>query len=672
MPVYTQAELARQMLQQLRVLDPSVSGEIGTPERKIIDTVAQALADAQIDLVALQGALDLDSKFGSNLDKFLALFGFARQRAVAATGFVTFSRTTASNSDIVIPQGTEIATAFSNETDYSAVFITTTQVTLSAGELSVAAPVRAASPGIAGNVAANTITAFVGNFTLGVTDVTNELPTSGGLSAESDDEFKLRFRNTVFRNVSGTEDQFLALAVSTAFTTKANVVGPISRYREYVQIPDEDDSLNGGGGLSTEWTTALSTIPYSKYIYDTVPAFVSNGARGISTRFFTQDLDFVVNTSASVKNRGDAKRLFADDPVANPDPAASPYQPNVTFYNVVPASTSAEVEAIREGDIVLFEHSYMSSESRNDFAANVTNCVDVFIDGGNATNGTAIITRPSTTGPKFSASSTDRLFIDNFRRVGKPETKPTANNLFSTLPFKPLLSLPEFIQVGDYIYLEGEHYWAVQETTELRGTIRARDGIEWSATLAGKASGDADGGPYTGPIITSNAETVLTVTNYVFDKNVIDLQAALEGAKQVTTDVLAHRATTKYYKLDVTVMYADGYTAEQVNLDVQAALRTFFGGQYFGTTIQLSDLLQIIHNVPGIDNVRWSRDVDDTKDRVVECDVDGNILSTPNPLNSDFYLKDNELPALPDSGISGDTLAGLIIRPRAQNTWTAS
>src|SRR3954462_10562965 len=103
----TQRELALQMLAQLRVLDPSVSAEVGTPERKILDTVAQSLSDSQIDLTALQQGLDINSKYGDGLDRFLALFGFARQKATYATGFVTLSRVTPSTVDIVIPSYTQ-------------------------------------------------------------------------------------------------------------------------------------------------------------------------------------------------------------------------------------------------------------------------------------------------------------------------------------------------------------------------------------------------------------------------------------------------------------------------------------------------------------------------------------------------------------------------------------
>src|SRR3954468_8757299 len=99
----TQAQLATQMLAQLRLLDPSVSAEVGTPERKIIDTVAQALADAQVDLPQLAGALDVDAKYGASLDRFLSLFGFGRRMPTYATGIITFSRSSPSTMPIRIP-----------------------------------------------------------------------------------------------------------------------------------------------------------------------------------------------------------------------------------------------------------------------------------------------------------------------------------------------------------------------------------------------------------------------------------------------------------------------------------------------------------------------------------------------------------------------------------------
>ena len=756
----TQADIARQMIQQLRVLDPSVSAELGTPERKIIDTVAQAIADAQVDLTALSGQLDVDSKFGSNLDKFLAVLGFARQQATAATGVATFSRTTASTVNITVPVGTQIATGGSGSSPTT--FLTTADVILPAGSLSIDVPIRCVTPGTLGNVAANTITVFVGAPTLGVTAVTNAAATINGTDAESDDELKIRFRNTVFRNVSGTEDQYLALAAATAYTTKANVVGPISRYREYIQIPAAAD----GGGSSGPRTSALSTIPYSKYTYASIPAFVSNGAVGALAQFYTQDLDFVLNTTAAAKNHGDA---LAQAGIIDPTSDAAASKPNVTFLDVY-TGTDGTVVAPRPLDVVLFEHSYLSNQSRNDFPNKITNCVDVFIDGKNPTQATIIIPPPQAGSPVFSLSSASRLYAENFRRIGEAEHRPVAGNYFTGLLFQPVLDLPDSIQVGSYFYDKGLHYWAVEEVSDIGGTIRSRNGIEWAATVPGRATGDPAAGPFSGPTIIANTATSAEVANFTYDKNIVDLQSSMEAAKQVTTDPLAHRARIRYFRLDITVMYTPGSSVSLVNSAIHDALATFLAGQYFGTVIQLSDLLQVIHNVSGVDNVRWTTDVDATKNRVTETDLNGSPLINgvtdrivaggitnekqsfyfANPptvltdtyvltfgttqtsaiaynasastvlarltaasipvstvtgsgtvadpfvvtfsstlfqtnllqvtsafthssttLNSDFFLKDNELPALPSFAGVGDTVPGLVIRPRAQNTFNA-
>jgi hypothetical protein len=242
MAILTANDFAQQMIAQLRVLDPSVSAEIGTPERKIIDTIAQALAENQVDLTGLAGALDIDSKFGANLDRFTQLFGFARQVATAASGYVIFARNSPAPEDILIPTGTIIQ---SNEATNGIFiqYVTTAGGTIAKdGTSSTPVPVVCTAPGTAGNSAANTLTQMVGALPpIGVTSVTNPAPITDGLNPEDDNVYKVRFKNTVLRNLAGTEDQYLALAVSTAFTTKANVIGPVSKYQEYVQVPDFDD-----------------------------------------------------------------------------------------------------------------------------------------------------------------------------------------------------------------------------------------------------------------------------------------------------------------------------------------------------------------------------------------------------------------------------------------------
>lgn len=713
----TQQDIAVQMLAQLRMLDPSISAEVGTPERKILDSVASALADAQVDLTQLQGALDIDTKTGSNLDNFLALFGFGRQTATKASGFVEFTRELASLNDIRIPVATQVmapAVDVTNEGIMNVYYETTFEVTLPAGQLSVQAPVRAVLAGVSGNVATGKVSTFGANFPYGIEGVNNPAPITGGIDAEDDDQLKVRFKNTIFRNLAGTQDQFIALSLSAAYTRKVNVVGPISRYREYLQVPPVDDATarnvdpqTAGAGSATEpgngsagqYTTALSTIPYSQHIYDSVANFVSNGQTGVNTIFWREGIDYIFNTVPADKNRGDAYRFYHTDLgtslALGPDPLLTTQlvlnKPNVTFINVVDSTVDPNITAVRANDTLLFEHSYMSTASRNDWSRNVTNCVDVYIDGSNDTVASTIVPTPgSSTSWAFNNTATSKYYRNNYRRKGQPDIMPTAGNLFIPPFWQPVTGLPSEITVSGggstAIFYLNEHYWLVEEVTNLYGTVRARNGLEFNPALAGalSASDTARAGLRLNQF---GPNLPLEIENYVYDKNIVDLQVAMEQAKQVTTDILVHRSRPRWFKLDITVMYTNGSNASATNGMIREAVVNWFAQQYFGNSIQLSDILSVIHNVVGVDNVRWSSDVPGNTDlnRVLETDVNGvgrTSGGSPIYFNSDFFMRDDELPLLAeditDADITGEVartwsaLPGLIIRTRAQNTWISS
>jgi uncharacterized phage protein gp47/JayE len=640
----TQTQLALQMVAQLRLLDPSVSAEVGTPERKILDTVGSALYDNQVDLEALRTGLSLDGKYGAQLDRFLALFGFTRQQATFATGFVTFSRPTASTSDIRIPAGSTVRAnselGLIDGSPSEVRFTTTYDVILPAGSLSVVAPVRATLPGSFGNVAAQRINEIVGSTIFGITTVTNELATSGGSDFESDAEYKTRFKNTVFRNLAGTQDQYLALAIATNYSTRANVIGPQSHYREYVQVPFVDDSSsydvdgNGspeaGGGLAGEYTTALSTIPYAKSIWTNLPAFLSNGEIGAATIFYRSGADFRMNSNAA-RDAGDTHRQLLAN--IGPDPAAG-ILPNITLVNVY-TGDSADVQAVSPGDVVLFEFTYLSNASRNEPTLGITNAVDVYIDGGNETLASTVTVRPKVASA-FVDNVASKYHYENYRRVGQPTKRPIIGNVLMPLFWEPVTDVPDQVIVGTTSYLKGVHYWPIYDISDLQGTVRARNGIEWSTTVFGKATTDIIDDPsgYTGVLITDttgdpSGGQPVEVEDYTFDKNIVDLQASLDGSRQITTDVLAHRAVERYFKLDVTVMYTPGVNVSDTNSTISDAVNNYLQSLYFGSVVQLSDLLQIIHNVSGVDNVRWSTDVPNSADllRVQEVDINGQPLA---------------------------------------------
>jgi len=969
--------IANRMIQQLRLLDPAFSLEVGTPERKILDTVAEFVAGSQVDYSVLLRQHDLDTMTGGRLDAYLGNFGWGRQVPRAAVGRVTFSRTGATLDPLTIPRGTQLLGVVDNPAFPNLIFATTETVVMGADSTSVDAPVRCTTYGTIGNLPVNSITSFAGLRGIsGITSVTNTQPTTGGFDGESDAEYKLRFRNSIFRNMSGTYDHIMALALSAPTVSKVNVVGPISRYAELIQIPvitddgenevqsftiaadattftvtvkDEigntlatsasiaqgatgDDvqtainaaldtalstvsethvvvtrsgsgpytytvtfrnrlgrrnlalmayTITGGGsagtanatgvtagaaptghddiqttvggsfgydnhsGLATDahnWpfkvTSPPSTIPNSKFTYPDGHFLTDSTLSAASAYFFRPGVDYFFNDVPITADAGEAYanahayavgdlvkgtgatgsgRLFVcieagtsdtvsptwditegylsetmvgtgqaeaptfaliglttgsafqpsynyalNDLVQHGDDlfivtadagssgasmptwdtsavdattvsgsitftylgqvthsyisSAYPYQPNVTI--LVDQGTDGSPiwpSGIEGGDILLLEHQYMSQNSRNDYSLGISNCVEVFVNGGEETNvdSAEVISGQShnlqdTDPSHWTYQKLDDPRVINFER-GLDGRACSLGNRLTPLLWQPVLELPDSITIGQNKYLRANYYvdegeafrptsaYAVGEVvqkasdTELfvcttagtsggsepvwdvapiratttsgtavftyigdtasgayfnqrtgsgteaspylytklahyafarsvngnAGSIRAKDGIEWliaapqgNAGLLGILTDINGVETYTGAVVTGedNQGVQFDVQGYVFDQNIQFLQSLEDSHKQVGTDILVHRALRRYFKAYITVMYSIGANEAIVNASIDAALAVFYENQYYGAAIQLSDILQAIHDVPGVDNVRWTAD----------------------------------------------------------------
>lgn len=418
---------SEQIRSQLKVLLPDLSVDPLTPERKIIDTVSEILAEGSIEPYLLNYQYDVDTKVGTDLDKFVALFGFARQSGRRSAGLVTFSRTSTAVEDIIIPTGTTVmkpATSVSS----AVTFVTTAVGVLPAGATSVEIPIECADEGALGNVPAGTIVQISGSGLTSVSSVTNENATSGGSSTEPDADLRTRFKNTVFRNIAGTEDQFLALAIATRFSSKANVIGPQDRFIEYLQIEPD---------LSIQ-----SIIPFSKYTYP-FNYYLTNGDTTAEI-FYTPLIDYTLTPSVP--------------PVIN-----------ITNTAKLPV-----------GQVVLLEHTYCSINSRNDPATNILNYVDVFVSGQDAVTATETVAFPSS-GQAFTTLG-GSYDVSKFLRTSTNQ-QPVVGNRLQELLWQPVFNLPSVITINGVDYFQNTHYWQVRDTSVYKGSKRARDGIEWSSTV---------------------------------------------------------------------------------------------------------------------------------------------------------------------------------------------
>ena len=758
--------IIQNIINQIKADDPAFSLEVGTPERKIVEAVATEIATAQGDFSVLDAQHDIDSMTGDRLDAFVNLMGFSRQQATAASGTVTFSKSSAALDDILIPFGTQVKASDADPNSLDVYFTTTQSSTLQQGTTSVDIPVIATTPGSMGNVAAGAVNGFA---TLtgvpSITNVTNDAPMTGGQDFEDDDALRIRFKNSIFRNMSGTYDQFMALALSGETTTKANVVGPISRYQEYIQVPTVDDtqqattstSPNGNWDPATvvyahKRTSDASTIPYSKYTYAD-QFYLTDGTVGGTV--FKPYHDFFFNR-IPVNPTSNPRAAWTSRTVGGitTNPKAL-FQPNITFLN---PTYPVFQTGINPGDIVLLEHAYMSKNSRNDIGRGIMNAVDVFVNGSKSKSVSSQEMFPPAANALQNSNSATWTYQNspttvNFRRIldGSPST--TTGNRLLPVYWQPMLTLPDKLTIKDsggttYTFYkakyknpaDGEYYnvlnpdgtyskianyFETEEVNGYYGTTRARNGIEFRGKPT-YGAGDTTTG--TGP--NANDSTFVGAqfnVKYTYDQNIRDLQAIMEKNKQVTTDVLVHRAKPRYFRFYITVMYLPGASVATTKALIDAQVSAFLQNHYYGATIQLSDVLQTIHNTPGVDNLRYTADVIPSSTawatstaytlgqyvrptnanlnghiyqvttagttsgseptwptaqgatvssgpvvfteatsthRIEEVNKDGSSFTTPVYWDNDFFLQDNELATAPDINVT-------IVRTRAQNTWSS-
>ena len=234
------ATYEQNIVNRLRMMDPQLSTGLGTPVRKIIEAVALEMGGYDTDDLATTSLYSLDAVSGTELDYLVGQFGFTRQEARAARGYVRFSRDNG-DSVLTIPYGSQFYKPATTSSQ-AVVFSTTAYQELAEGVLSADVPVVAQVAGSSGNVAADTVVRTSGF--AGYVSVTNVQAMTGGRDAESDADLRSRFLETVFRNESSTEDQYLGLARAHANVSRANLIGQSSRYRETVQATQSGEVVS--------------------------------------------------------------------------------------------------------------------------------------------------------------------------------------------------------------------------------------------------------------------------------------------------------------------------------------------------------------------------------------------------------------------------------------------
>lgn len=553
----TTGDIVARMREALRIAEPNLDTSPGTVARKILDTVGEALGEAYSDNYLLNYQYDIDSKVEGDLDDFVALFGFTRLPAQRAQGSVTFTRpndTSAATTSLVIAPATQVV-AQTNPLVYVQTMVS---AVLPPGTLSQAVPVQAVQAGPRGNVAAGLLTTLVST-TPGISTVVNPGALSGGTAEESDAELRDRFKRTVFRSLAGTEAMYLGvsqevpqdpLQPSTKLNSRVSVIGSSKRRREQIQI------VSG---------TASVSLTNAAYIYaDNVicGADIDNG------QFLVPGSEFTF-TPTNPTNRNDATAVLASvSSVAMPD----------GIYDL--------------------EFEYVPQASRNDpgntrFAqGSINNRIDIWIDGVSVEVATQSVVF-STANPFTAATVNDPYYAAYYSQSNPAAANPPVGWYFIPLTFGPILSVPASITIAGTTYNYGSDYWYVGRSDTFGNAPNSKYGLSWT-----NAAGRQPANNSVFPLV------------YNYNRAAFDTQEAIRNWRLLATDTWVHAGFSQPLKFNFAVVYDRRFDSTAVKTEVDNALASFINNIGFGDSVQVSDVLNVVHNVPGIDNVRFLTSTD--------------------------------------------------------------
>lgn len=197
------------------------------------------------------------------------VFGFTKNPAIYATGTVTFGRTVAGTQDYLIPAGTMVQTAPTDQND-TVQFQTIEDVTLLAGATSIDTSVVCVTAGIIGNVNTGLIIDFQIKPS-GIDTVTNALAFTNGLEEETSDQLKVRFQKFISSLKRGTP-QAIEYGATTAQLTDSsgNVTEYVVTSKAFEDLVNKLGQIdlyvwNGSTGASQALLDQVSTTIYGYY-----------------------------------------------------------------------------------------------------------------------------------------------------------------------------------------------------------------------------------------------------------------------------------------------------------------------------------------------------------------------------------------------------------------------
>lgn len=534
----SQSDIVSQMVAYLASVEPDLDTSTGSVARKILDAAAASISSASLDSQMLAYQYDVNSMTGAALDSFVQLFGMTRYPAIRSAGTATFTRGTATDV-VTIPINTQVGSA-----DGSVVAQTLTTGIMDVSAPAVTVPVQSVLTGPSGNLPAGKLTQLMTPVSE-VTAVTNTVPLSGGANQETDTQLQARWKATVFKNMAGTSQMFLGIALNDPDCTAANVVDGATRRREQLQI-------SGG--------QAASTVSDAQYTYPSGQVVGRNIDAG--------------------------------------DVAAPNIQYTWNYGSSPPGVVAIDRSYFPEGQLIDVSFLYMDNASRNSPTAGIYNRVDIWCAGQRARAAAASV--KFSTGIVFSTSSTSNWYAGSFIRPDG--TSPEANNYFIPLPYGPILTVPLTMVINGVTYglasiinpigsvANGVNYaYQIVHRQGAYGWSPYSDfGLEWEDTIA----------PAAGAAIVLSKDYVINDVPYA-------IQQQLENWRLAGQDVLAHQGIQAFLQFSLAVIYDPAVTQSVTQAAISNALSSYLSQLGFNSRLYPSSVIKVVENTPGVTAARF-------------------------------------------------------------------
>lgn len=541
----TPNEISSRITKTLAISEPELDTGVGTPLRKIIDTVAEAIAETTVDSYLTAYQYDIDTRSGADLDAFAAMFGFIRNVAKRASGTILLQRTTPAPESIIVYAGSQAATTGSPPV----IVRTVTPAVFPRSTVVLEIPVETIEGGSAGNLAAGAITRWLTQIE-GITSITNPAPLVGGSNTETDEQFRDRLKKTIFRNLAGTKDMFMAIALAQKDTSTCEVYTAYERWTERIEIIGGTGSPSIANISTNQASVATNVVLTATNASPSFLTMVTQHSLNVGDYVYISGAvgNTAINGIRKVRYVSGYLGLYLEDLNGNPvngngvytgssatlrplGRMASAYPSNYAFgrdidFNDIFSTTTYSVDftvfpplitvldavTIPDG-IYEFSFLYTSQASRNypNRTSNIiADRVDVWIDG-------QTIEQASTVQVLDSLNTMDEQSTlwpsGAWRRRNSARVNP-ANSasipLFLPLPLGPIIDVPTTLTIGSTTYTKDLHYFLVDRIEHtLAGSMEARSGLEFDtrATTTG-----AIGQTMTISATTNATPVVVTVT----------------------------------------------------------------------------------------------------------------------------------------------------------------